>query len=191
MIRYAAIIAVIVVATAVAWQQSQRAPRAVGANSEAVLQQWPKVTPKQVRAIQIHHGATTVQLHRNGEQWMVKDRYGEVAANKEQVTRLLNDVTAMAPQRLISNNPDNFTRFRLGDDADRLTLLGDAGKPLLDLLIGKPGTDLISTTVRQAGSNAILSVNRSLAWQLGRAPSAWRAEKPKPTPKSTAKPDTK
>ena len=191
MIRYGAIIAIVVAASAVAWQQSQRAPRAVSSSSEAVLQQWPQITPKQVAAIQIHHGTTTVQLHKNGEQWMVKDRYGEVAANKEQVTRLLTDVTTMRPQRLISSNPDNFARFRLGDDADRLTLRGAGSKPLLDLLIGKPGTDLISTTVRRAGSNAILSVNRSLAWQLGREPSAWRAPKPKPKQKPATKPDSK
>jgi len=183
MIRYLAMVAMIVVAAGLAWQQSHRPPRAVDQSSEMALQQWPHITPAQVQTIHIHHGKVLIQLNRHDENWMVVDTYGEVAANQESVSRLLRDVTNMRPQRVLSSNPKNFARFRLTDDTDRLTLDGKGDTVLLDLLVGKPGTDLISTTVRQVGKDAIINVNRSLAWQLGRTPASWHAPEAKKSTK--------
>jgi len=172
--RYLMMIAVIVAAFGLAWQQSHRPTSVVTQSSESLLQQWPKVTPDEVRAIYIHHGKEEVHLNRRAGKWMVEDRYGEVTADQQLVSRLLNDATVMRPQRVVSTHSRNFARFHLTDDADRLTLKGEEGVVLLDLLVGKAGTDAISTTVRQVKRNTILNVNRSLGWQLGRTAASWR-----------------
>jgi len=172
---YLAIITVIVVSAGLAWQQSQQPPSAVDATSKHALQQWPQITPAAVASIQLRHNGTTTKLDQHRSQWMVSDQYGAaVAANQALVAQLLKTVTHMRPQRVVSSNPENFSRFRLTDDADRLTLKGENGNVLLDILVGKSGSNLISTTVRQVGDNVIINVNRSLAWQLGKSAASWR-----------------
>ncbi|MDX8413062.1 MAG: DUF4340 domain-containing protein [Mariprofundales bacterium] len=182
--RYLAIVAVIVVAAVLAWQQSQQPSSAVDAPSQRLLQQWPQITPAAITSITIRHNSATIDLHRNAHAWMVADQYGSAAANEALVAQLLKSVTNMRPQRVVSSNPNNFARFRVTDNgADRLTLKGDKSAVLLDIWVGKAGVDLISTTIRQVGANAIINVNRSLAWQLGKPAASWRKDDQHPTPK--------
>lgn len=176
--RYLAIAAVIIIAGGLAWHQAQRPARVLDAASSAVVASWPTLTPDEVASITINHGGATVRLQRAGKGWTVRDRYGAVAANSDLVTRLLHDLRDMRPQRVVTRNPDYFQRFRVADGGDRLTLKGSGGRVLLDLLVGKPGSDFVSTHVRRADSQAIVLVDRSLGWQVGRAAESWRAPKP-------------
>jgi len=182
--RYLAIMAVIVVTAGLAWQHSQQPSSAVDATSQRLLQQWPQITAAAVESITIRHNGTTTELHRNARAWMVTDQYGSATANEDLVAQLLKSVTDMRPQRVISSNTNNFARFRVTDNgADRLTLKGEKEVVLLDIWVGKAGVDLISTTIRQVGANAMINVNRSLAWQLGKPAASWKKIDPHPTPK--------
>ncbi len=175
--RYLALIAVIVLAAGAAWWQAQRPERALDADSAAVLRGWPQLAQDRIRQVEIRHAGVQVLLKRGDSGWLVRDRYGDVAANGDLVDRLLRDLVEMRPVRVVTRNPDYFDRFRLGKEADRLVLRDADGQALLDLLVGKPGSDLISTTVRRAGENSVMTVDRSLGWQVGRKPAQWRALK--------------
>ncbi|MDQ6964168.1 MAG: DUF4340 domain-containing protein [Mariprofundales bacterium] len=178
MTRYLITLAAITITAALfTWQHASQPTAAVDDSSAHTLQQWQQIDPDQVKEINIRHDSAMVHLNRQGDSWMVADRYGSVEADKSSVTQLLKSISEMRPQRVVSSNPQNFALFRVTDSADRLTLKGSSGALLLDILVGKPGTDLISTTIRPVGSNSIISVNRSLAWQMGRSPDSWRREK--------------
>ncbi|MDQ6950561.1 MAG: DUF4340 domain-containing protein [Mariprofundales bacterium] len=179
-----AVIVIIIVATGLAWHQDHRPEHRATMQATQALSNWPTLNPDEITAITLRYGDSTVRLRKAASgSWQLVDPYGQVAANTDLVHRLLRDITAMRPQQLITTNPNNFNRFRLGSEADRLTVQGDGDTPLLDLLVGKPGTDLISTTVRRRGMNQVVTVDRSLGWQLGRTAKSWRAPKPPTTPK--------
>jgi len=174
-----AISAIILIALGLTWQQIHRPQHQESGQAAQALSDWPTLDQDTITAITLHHGEQTIDLHKVSSVWQLHDRYGEVAANSDLINQLLRDLTVMRPQQFITSNPDRFKRFRLDNHADRITLKGKASTPLLDLLIGKAGTDLISTTVRRLGSNQIIAVNRSLAWQLGRPATSWRAPEAK------------
>jgi hypothetical protein len=51
----------------------------------------------------------------------------------------------------------------------------EGGDTLLDLFIGKQGSDLISTYLRLADRPEVLAVDRTLLWQVRRPYQDWKA----------------
>lgn len=178
------------------WQQSRpsSAPQA--------LPDWPALSPASVAEIEIRHpGRDAVLLRKQQDGWhllVTGSKKGEkpsgassgegsgpvsadgpegpVAADDDAVRHLLTDLAAMRPVRVVSHRAEHYAR--LGVDAHNgthLWLRDASGRALLDLYVGKPSTDLVSTYVRLADRSEAVTVNRSLTWQVGRLPDAWKA----------------
>ena len=154
------------------WQQPPQALQAMPA--------WPVVVP--ARAVDIvlraaGPGMQPVHLVKRGKAWQVQDGKGWQDADGQAVADMLGTLAAMRPDRIVTRNPAHDAALRVGDDADRITVKTADGV-MLELLVGKPGPDLVSTYVRLAGKPAVLSVNRALDWQVRRPISAWLKTKP-------------
>lgn len=137
-----------------------------------------------VHDIVIQRAASTVHLQQQGKQWFLLSdaAASKQLANHDAVTHLLGDLSAMKVVRVVSHHAEYFSRLGLDEKKAAHVRLQDlAGHTLLDVWIGKPGSDLVSTYIRRQGSNESLAVDRSLTWQVRRLPEAWKAPEHSPT----------
>jgi len=96
-------------------------------------------------------------------------------ADDEAVLHLLNDLAAMQPIRVVTRNPDQYEKLKVGLAATKVLLKDRQGKELFEVMIGKQGSDLLSTYIRFAGKAEVLAVDRSLLWQVKRPLEGWQA----------------
>lgn len=139
----------------------------------------PAVHAEQAALLQITAPGSRVRLHREKGEWFV-DGEARVRANGEAVEKLLADLSAMRPVRLLTRNSERYAELGLGEDAVRLTLTDDSQAVLADIFIGKQGTDILSTYIRFADMDAVLAVDRTLVWQVRRSQEGWFAPEPVP-----------
>lgn len=152
---------------------------------------WPAVVPAKVTNIVLHAagpGMSPVHLERRGKTWRVREGKHWQDADAQAVADMLGTLATMRPDRVVTENPAHDAELRVTDAANRITLKDAQGAVVLDLLVGKPGPDLVSTYVRLAGKPAVLSVNRALDWQVRRPASAWLKPKPHPSKGKESKP---
>jgi Domain of unknown function (DUF4340) len=145
---------------------------------------WPDVVPSQATDIVLRASAPVLQqvrqvhLARRGGIWQVQDGKLWKNADGQAVNDMLGTLAAMRPDRIVTRSPAHYADLRVTDDADRITVKNKAGAILLDLLVGKPGPDLISTYVRLVGKPDVLSVDSVLDWQVRRSLDDWLKKQP-------------
>jgi len=124
-----------------------------------------------------------VRLKKQDGTWMVAGS----PANTESVQHLLDDLVAMRVIRVVTHTHTHDDALGINKGV-KLTLLDQAGVALFTLTAGKQGSDLISTYVRIGQAAEVLAVDKSLVWQIKRAPDSWKAPSPKTdSPKKTVK----
>ncbi len=115
-------------------------------------------------------GKLSLQGKRDGEKWLLLSDSNTVL-QKPVVEQLLYDLQHMQVKRVASKNPNQQSRFAV---AESEVLLKDGqGEILLDVFVGKPATDLMSTYIRLANHDDVLTVDKILTWQVKRTPDAW------------------
>lgn len=139
------------------------------------LPDMPTLAAGKVADIRISSTSGNVHLQKRDETWLV---VGAGAADSDAVRQLLQDLSRMQPIRLLTRNSARYAELGLGAEAVHLVLKDGAGDPLLDLFIGKQGTDILSTYIRHAQMDAVLAVDRTLVWQVRRSQQGWLAPEP-------------
>jgi len=180
----AVLIALIAVGGWTLWQQS------LPDSESQTLPVWTAFEPAQVRDITLAGGgASPTHLKRQGEQWMLLPESDvavveqAVAADDEAVDHLLADLAYMQPVRIVTRHAEHFSRLGVDAANGMHVVLRDLSNAiLLDILVGTPATDLISTYVRRQGDDEAVAVNRSLTWQIKRTHQAWQAQPASPAP---------
>ena len=138
---------------------------------------WQTLDASRVSTLSIQkNGEPAIELHRQGNQWMIAGK----AADAQAVQRLLNDLSAMRPVRIVTRKRDHDALLGLDAHAITVKLTDAAGKPLLHATIGKQGANLISTYLRLQGEDVVYAVNKPLVWQLNRSATAWGKTVPHP-----------
>ncbi len=99
---------------------------------------------------------------------------GDLAV-QDAVLRLLDDLAGMQVIRVVTRKHDYDADLGLLDRGVSVQCLDAQGVVLLDVRVGKQGSDLLSTYVRRAGDDAVVAVNRALVWQVKRSKKAWKA----------------
>jgi len=175
----------------VLWQQSQPD------SASQTLPSWSSFDKASAGDLVIQGGnGAAIHLQRQGDTWMLLSASdtdeAPVAANIEAVAHLLNDLANMQIGRVVSHQPAYFGRLGVDAESAAHVIVKDAqGLMLLDIFVGKPGSDLISTYVRRQGEDTAVTVNRSLTWQIKRVRRGWQASNPAGpiiTPPSPLKP---
>jgi len=138
----------------------------------------PSFVLADVVTLEIKQQAGSLQADYDGQTWtLVGDKHKQL---KEAVVgQLLLDLQTMKPQRVASTKAEYVHRFAVADSDVRVTLSDNKGAKLLDMIIGKPATDLRSTYIRLFGQDTVLTVNKILTWQVKRTPGAWLVEEEK------------
>jgi len=134
---------------------------------------WPSLSVDKIVTIIIDQGRDeNIILQLVDGQWLLSN--GDDAA-EDAVFRLLDDLVAMQPIRVVTRKHDHDEALGMVKGKVQLQCLDKNGQTLLNITIGKQGSDLLSTYVRLQGHNAVVAVNRTLIWQVKRSKSAWKA----------------
>ncbi|MDQ6953880.1 MAG: hypothetical protein Q9M20_00350 [Mariprofundaceae bacterium] len=147
------------------WQQP--------ASKSQNMDEWPTVAAQDIVTIIIQKAASAklvLQLEKG--QWLLVN--GDVAV-QDAVLRLRDDLAGMQVIRVVTRKRDYDAELGMLDRAVSVQCMDAQGRLLLDLVIGKQGSDLLSTYVRRVGDDALVAVNRALVWQVKRSNSAWKS----------------
>jgi len=115
----------------------------------------------------------TVQLEKQNRNWMLAGQ-SVVPANDESVQRLLNDLASMHVIRVVTHTHAHDHTLGM-DTGVKLVLRDQTGTALLTLIVGKQGSDLISTYVRIGQAPEVFAVDQALVWQVRRDSNSWKA----------------
>ncbi|MDQ6962359.1 MAG: DUF4340 domain-containing protein [Mariprofundaceae bacterium] len=133
------------------------------------MEHWPVFDQKKVSDVRvINQDGEVITLHK-ADVWML----GDQQADEKAVLQIIHDLHVMKPIRVVSRNIKQYARLEVTDKATRVVLSAH-GVTLLDLYVGKQGSDLISTYVRLQQSQEVVAVNKALVWQVNRQQSAWQ-----------------
>jgi hypothetical protein len=128
-----------------------------------------------------NEGEVAVSLLRDDARWKLEGE-GEEGEQKDAdadaVQHLLDDLASMKIVRVVTRNPEHYEKLRVSTGSVRVLLKREGGDTLLDLFIGKQGSDLISTYLRLADRPEVLAVDRTLIWQVRRPYQEWKAPVP-------------
>ncbi len=109
-----------------------------------------------VNAYKLSPEKSELRLVKNGETWVVANKYG-VPADPERVKTLLKEMSSLKGE-VRTKTEDNLSTFWLEDrDAVHIELLDGDNKPVVHLLFGKKGETGETTFVRKAGDPTVYS----------------------------------
>jgi len=138
-----------------------------------------RFNPDEVHTLALTDGrGVAVSLLRSDSGWKLKGEGGEGEqqnADADAVQHLLDDLASMNIVRVVTRNPGHYEKLRVTTGSVRLLLKREGGDSLLDLSVGKQGSDLISTYLRLADRPEVLAVDRTLLWQVRRPYREWKA----------------
>lgn len=142
-----------------------------------VMPEMVRFNPDAVYALTLTNGGeVSVSLLRDDSRWKLEGVEGEQEdADADVVQRLLDDLASMKIVRVVTRNPEHYEKLRVTTGSTRVLMKREGGDTLLDLFIGKQGSDLISTYLRLADRPEVLAVDRTLLWQVRRPYQDWKA----------------
>ncbi len=144
-----------------------------------VMPEMIRFNPDAVYALTLTNGGeVTASFLRDGSRWKLEGEgvEGEQEdADADAVQHLLDDLASMNIVRVVTRNPEHYEKLRVTTGSTRVVLKSEGGDSLLELFIGKQGSDLISTYLRVGGRPEVLAVDRTLLWQVSRPYQEWKA----------------
>lgn len=97
--------------------------------------------PTKASRIELSQGADRLVLERTAAGWTIPS-LSNFRANEDAVARLLERVRAMTKADLVTEDPANFVKYRVGDaEAPRVLVQDGAGRTLADFRQGRPYFD--------------------------------------------------
>jgi len=133
---------------------------------------FPGFDRAQVEKVEITENGETVELKREGDEWVVSTARG-YPADGTAVDRMFDEMDEMTTKELISENPDKHPKFKVNEDGIEVKMLGKNDKTLAHFFVGKMGPDYISTYVRRADSKKVYLIPRTLRPVFGKGKTGW------------------
>ena len=137
------------------------------------MAEWPQIEEHAVMGMVLRLTAeNTIELiHKQGV-WYLKD--GSLA-NQDAALRLRYDLAHMRPIRMLTRGHKHDAELGFSASAIQVQCLDAQGHVLLDIAVGKQGSDLLSTYVRRTEDDVIYAMDKLLLWQLKRTKKAWKS----------------
>ena len=153
----------------------QRAPK----NTAQDLPELPRFQLEDVASLTIRiKQQPEIKAKKEGNRWLLIGSESPSEMNALAVDQLLYDLQTMQAKRVVVRKTELFQRFAV--DENEVVLQDKQGHVLLDVFVGKPATDLVSTYIRLADDKRVLTVNKTLTWQVKRTLDAWLDTKEEP-----------
>jgi hypothetical protein len=134
---------------------------------------WSNITAQDVVKVMIRrHGDKSIVLKLEQGQWQLAN--GDLAVQGA-IFRLLDDLSTMQVIRVVTQTHQHDADLGLLKRGVIVQCLDAQGVVLLDMTVGKQGSDLLSSYIRRNGDDAVVAVNKTLVWQVKRSKKAWKA----------------
>ena len=113
-------------------------------------------------------------LLKEGDSWTLPGAEKEYPASATRIDALLGFISDLARTRIVTNNPEAWEEFQVGQEAvKRIQLLDSGGDELAEIIVGKPAVGSENNYVRLGGSNETILTNRSFDYYLNVAERFW------------------
>ncbi|MDX8390643.1 MAG: DUF4340 domain-containing protein [Mariprofundaceae bacterium] len=146
---------------------------------QQTMPSWPVIKADMMTHITLNSATSTVKLQKKEGQWYVVQGAETLLADQTATERLLNDLAAMQPIRMVTANRGKHAELAIDDQLGTVVTLENNNKVTkISLVIGKQGSDLLSTYVRLLGQPEVLAMSRALVWQIKRTEASWLAIEP-------------
>jgi hypothetical protein len=127
-----------------------------------------------IARIEIAADGESLSLRRTEDDWTVLISGVYFPAAKDRVDAFLDHVISLKQSKRVSGDPETWSDFEVGDPpVRRLVLEGEGGKPLVNLVIGKPGLAGQGTYVRRVDEEEVIQVDKSFSYYLNPEPRFW------------------
>jgi hypothetical protein len=155
--------------------------RSVEKRREAALQPFFTAKPADAGYVLIKQGTREVELTKTDGKWFVQLPGKLFPAVPEDAADLLNYFFNLKPESVVDEGDKTFTSYNV-DDVNAVHVLiyakkGEA-KPLVDMYMGKSGSDYYSVYARKAGGNQVYSIASNQATIWNREAKLWRDKYP-------------
>lgn len=113
-------------------------------------------------AVELSGEEGSLKLVKKGESWVLPGGAREYPASRSRINAFFQFLAEMKRTRVVTDNPETWPDFGVGDEARRrIRLLDEAGNILTDIIIGKAATGGGDDYVRLGESNEVVLSNRS------------------------------
>jgi len=146
-------------------------------STSQILPSLPQFDVADVASMIIRQGEQVlIEVSKVGNDWMLVVAETPAPIKADAMEQLLADLNTMQPKRVASTKAEHHGRFSVTDAETSVELRDVDGSKLLHLWVGKSATDLRSTYIRVAGDDTVVTVDKTLTWQVKRTQEAWLAE---------------
>jgi hypothetical protein len=116
----------------------------------------------------------SLKLFKKGESWVLPGGRLEYPVSRSRIDALFDFLAEMKRTRIVTDNPDAWPDFEVGDAAPRrIRLLDEAGNILTDIIVGKAATGGGDDYVRRGDSSEVVLSNRSFEYYLNVEDKFW------------------
>lgn len=148
---------------------------------EATLAPFFTGKPDDIGFVVMSKGELRVELEKLDDRWMVLLKDKPFPAAPDDVKDLLEFFCGLTPENLIDDSGKSFNDYEVDDvNAVKVLLYAKKGqdKPLLEMFMGKSGSDYYSVYARKGGDNSVYQIgeNKSTLWN--RDMHLWRDKYP-------------
>jgi len=147
------------------WQQPASQSQRMDAWSDIAVENIVQVMLQKV-------GDEDITLTLQQGKWRLAN--GDLAV-QDAVLRLLDNLSTMQVIRVVTQTHQHDADLGLLKRGVIVQCLDAQGVVLLDMTVGKQGSDLLSSYIRRNGDDAVVAVNKTLVWQVKRSKKAWKA----------------
>jgi len=117
---------------------------------------FPEFDAEKVTAIRLNGQTNKLTLSKMDDQWVALEE-DELPADKDQINQVLQTVSELNRDDLISKNPSKQEIFQVDPNAGfEVEITGEEDKILAHFYIGKNGPDFMSTYVRKGDSDEVI-----------------------------------
>ncbi|MBN1523350.1 MAG: DUF4340 domain-containing protein [Spirochaetales bacterium] len=117
---------------------------------------FPELDAGKINLVTITDKNGSITLKKTGDQWNVVVQGKEFPGDNEEIEQLLKSVTSIKQNRIASQLPDTWTQFEVDPVNAVHTVLSQDENVLIDIYIGKSGSDGISEYVRLNNSDEVI-----------------------------------
>ena len=127
-----------------------------------------------VAAVELSGEEGSLKLVKNEESWVLPGGAWEYPASRSRIDAFFNFLAETKRTRVLTDNPQAWPDFGVGDEARRrIRLLDGAGNILTDIIVGKAAAGGGNDYVRLGDSNDVVLSNRSFDYYLNVEDKFW------------------
>jgi hypothetical protein len=171
--------AILVLAVILVYANMQE--RSAESRREAALQPFFTAKASDAGYILISQGQRIVELTKQDDKWLVKLPDKLFPAAPEDVTDFLDYFVSLKPESIVDEGEKSFSSYNVDDvNAVAVRIFAKKGeaKTLVDMLMGKSGSDYYSVYARKAGGKEVYLIASNKATIWSREAALWRDKYP-------------